>query len=91
MFELVASENFKEKELYSFGATSGDGRLPVTGLVVDGNGNLFGTTQAGGGSTACQFGCGTVFELVNSSGNYTREGTVQFHGQRGWSIAGTAP
>ena len=35
-FELVASENFKEKELYSFGVTSGDGQLPVTGLVVDG-------------------------------------------------------
>ena len=46
VFELVASENFKEKELYSFGATSGDGQLPVTGLVVDGIGNLFGTTQA---------------------------------------------
>ena len=81
VFELVASENFKEKELYSFGATSGDGQLPVAGLVVDGNGNLFGTTQAGGGSTACQFGCGTVFELVNSSGSYTEKVLHSFTGQ----------
>ena len=88
VFELVASENFKEKELYSFGATSGDGQLPVTGLVVDGNGNLFGTTQAGGGSTACQFGCGTVFELVNSSGNYTEKVLYSFTGSEGGQSPG---
>ncbi len=88
VFELVASENFKEKELYSFGATSGDGQLPVTGLVVDGNGNLFGTTQTGGGSTACQFGCGTVFELVNSSGSYTEKVLYSFTGSEGGQSPG---
>ena len=61
---------YTESVLYSFGATSDDGQLPG-GLVIDGSGNLYGTTQAGGGSSACQFGCGTVFELAEASGVYT--------------------
>ena len=80
VFELVASENFKEKVLYSFAATGGDGQGPEAGLVVDGSGNLFGTTQFGGTSTNCQFGCGAVFELVNSSGNYTEKILHSFTG-----------
>ena len=80
VFELVASENFKEKVLYSFAATGGDGQGPEAGLVVDGSGNLFGTTQFGGTSTNCQFGCGTVFELVNSSGSYTENVLYSFTG-----------
>jgi uncharacterized repeat protein (TIGR03803 family) len=72
---------YTESLLYSFGATSGDGQLPVTGLVMDGSGNLFGTTQSGGTSTNCQFGCGTVFELVNSSGIYTFMQLYSFIGQ----------
>jgi uncharacterized repeat protein (TIGR03803 family) len=80
VFELVASENFKEKVLYSFAAAGGDGQGPEAGLVVDGSGNLFGTTQFGGTSTNCQFGCGTVFELVNSSGNYTEKVLYSFTG-----------
>ena len=38
---------------------------------MDGCGNLYGTTQAGGGSSACHFGCGTVFRLPEASGTYT--------------------
>jgi hypothetical protein len=40
-----------------------DGALPAAGLVSDGIGNLYGTTQKGGTGAACQFGCGTVFEV----------------------------
>ena len=40
-----------------------DGALPTAGLVSDGIGNLYGTTQKGGTGAACQFGCGAVFEL----------------------------
>lgn len=43
--------------LYSF-AGGDDGSDPVAGLVMDGNGNLYGTTSAGG-----TYGAGTVFEL----------------------------
>ncbi len=38
-----------------------NGEQPEGGLIADGNGNLFGTTEAGGA-----FGLGTVFELAGS-------------------------
>jgi uncharacterized repeat protein (TIGR03803 family) len=47
-----------ETVLYSFGASSTDGNVPVTGVIFDANGNLYGTTNAGG-----NFGNGTVYEL----------------------------
>ena len=37
-----------ESILWSFGYGS-DGNLPVAGLIVDSNGNLFGTTRQGRG------------------------------------------
>ncbi len=40
-----------------------DAALPAAGLTFDGAGNLYSTTQEGGNRTACQFGCGTVFEV----------------------------
>ncbi len=68
----------KETVLYSF--TGGaDGGSPESGLVLDAQGNLYGTTS-GGGDLACDapYGCGTVFELqmpstltVSTSGNGT--------------------
>ncbi len=42
-----------------------DGEFPVAGLFLDPNGNLFGTTSAGGGGP-CFGGCGTVFEIGKS-------------------------
>src|SRR5579871_1192608 len=48
---------------YSNGACL-DGAEPVSGLILDGAGNLYGTTKAGGAPTcAIAGGCGTVFEL----------------------------
>ena len=41
-----------------------DGSLPYAGLMMDAAGNLFGTTSHGGGSTNCDGGCGTVFEVT---------------------------
>jgi len=47
--------------LYTF--TSGaDGGDPIGGLIMDPQGNLYGTT-AEGGNPACPHGCGTVFKL----------------------------
>src|SRR3984957_6557409 len=54
-----------ETVLYSFCNRSGcaDGSGPDGGVVMDGRGNLYGTTGLGG--TACnQNGCGTVFKLA---------------------------
>ena len=48
--------------LHSF--TGGaDGQNPVAGVIRDAAGNLYGTTQYGGGLTCFGSGCGTVFKL----------------------------
>jgi uncharacterized repeat protein (TIGR03803 family) len=61
----TSSGKWKETVLHSF--TGGeDGANPVSGLIFDTKGNLYGTTQTGGAS-----GFGVVFELApNSSGEW---------------------
>ena len=50
-----------ETVLYSFGSQLGDGNLPYAGLVMDKQGNFYGTTETGGVG-----GVGTVFELSSA-------------------------
>jgi uncharacterized repeat protein (TIGR03803 family) len=70
VYELVnSSGTYTEKLLYSFGGSSGDGQIPLGGLIVDSSGNLYGTTRTGGDSAYN----GIVFELMNSSGTYTEK------------------
>ena len=62
----TAGGSWTESVLYAFkGVRAGDGNGPEGALVFDQNGNLFGTTYAGG--TACSdsgpTGCGTFFQL----------------------------
>lgn len=54
-----------ETVLYAFNGGS-DGEEPFAQLIMDGNGNLYGTTAYGGGGTACGFSfhCGTVFRIA---------------------------
>ena len=53
-----------EKVLYSFGTNgSTDGEGPSEGVVLDSNGNIYGTTEYGGSSND-----GTVFELAKANG-----------------------
>lgn len=61
------------KVLWSFAEASGDGAYPVSSLVSDAPGNLYGTTQYGGSSAGgCAIGCGTIFELSpNSDGTWS--------------------
>ncbi|HYW76133.1 MAG TPA: choice-of-anchor tandem repeat GloVer-containing protein [Gammaproteobacteria bacterium] len=54
-----------ETVLYSFGSSGNDGADPQAGLVMDGSGNLYGTTYRGG-----KFSDGTVFE-ISSAGTET--------------------
>lgn len=53
-----------ESVLYSFGGTLSDGRDPEAGLIGDAAGNLYGTTERGGGTICAGNGCGTVFKLT---------------------------
>lgn len=57
------SRSGEETVLHDF-AGGNDGWMPSTGLVRDAAGDLFGTTDGGGG-TGCSYGlgCGIVFEL----------------------------
>lgn len=82
VFELVnSSGTYMEKVLYSFGGTAADGTDPIASLLLDASGNLYGTTKLGGSTTACGgSGCGTVFELVNSSGSYAERLLHSFSG-----------
>jgi len=67
VFELTLGigGTWTENVLYRFEGGS-DGSTPISGLVFDHAGNIFGTTEAGGG-LACQLGCGTVFKLTPST------------------------
>jgi uncharacterized repeat protein (TIGR03803 family) len=63
------------KVLWTFAGPPNDGNVPKSPLVFDKAGNLYGTTEGGGNSTAeiCEGGgCGTVFRLSpNQDGSWT--------------------
>jgi uncharacterized repeat protein (TIGR03803 family) len=69
--------------LHSFGATLTDAASPYAGLVQGKDGNLYGTTAAGG-----RYGDGTVFRITtNGAGVFPL--LVSFHGDNGASpVAG---
>ena len=58
------------KTLHNFGFGPKDGIYPNGGLIIDGAGNLYGTTFMGGAHTASAVG-GTVFELSPPAGART--------------------
>lgn len=69
VFELSPSgSGFTYKILYSFDPNNKDGQYPFGSLVLDKDGNLYGTTTAGGSSNQ-----GTVFELSPQSGGSWKE------------------
>jgi uncharacterized repeat protein (TIGR03803 family) len=89
VFKLFKSGGkWKEKVLYSF--TGGaDGGEPWGALISDKNGNLYGTTYAGGVSDFYS-DVGTVFELVRSGDHWKEQVLHDFGGEGdGWNpIAG---
>lgn len=63
---------------------SADGALPDYGpMVMDKKGNLYGTTEFGGGSPNCSYGCGTVFQLTKKKGVWTQRLLYSFSASDG--------
>lgn len=62
-----------EKVIYSFNADNG--YAPISGLLLDASGNIFGTTQDGG-----VYGNGTVFEVVFAGGVASETVLYSFQG-----------
>ena len=56
-------------------ANCADGSNPAAGLILDGVGNLYGTTEAGGFSSNC---CGTVFEMSVGQSGWTENVLYSF-------------
>jgi uncharacterized repeat protein (TIGR03803 family) len=59
VFKITPSGTFTT--LHNFDST--DGSYPYAGLIQATNGGFYGATFGGGSSSACSFGCGTVFSL----------------------------
>ncbi|MFZ0418611.1 MAG: choice-of-anchor tandem repeat GloVer-containing protein [Candidatus Sulfotelmatobacter sp.] len=94
VFKLTptSSGGWEETILHAFKGGS-DGSIPdeYATLIFDAEGNLYGTTSAGGGSTACGNGgfggCGTVFELSPAPNGSWKEKTLyRFAGGSGGSL-----
>jgi uncharacterized repeat protein (TIGR03803 family) len=86
-----AGGKYEETILHSFNklnTRNADGCNPESYLVPDAAGNLYGTTNTGGGGgmngTLCDNGCGSVFKLApNGNGTYTESVIHSFPGTKG--------
>jgi uncharacterized repeat protein (TIGR03803 family) len=84
VFELShnSSGQWTETVLYRFTGNA-DGGEPNSGLTIDSEGNLYGTTIAGGDlncSPLGSSGCGTVFKLTHGSSGWTESVLYAFPG-----------
>lgn len=79
-----ASGRWTESVLYSFKGGS-DGANPISSLVSDSTGNLYGTTSAGGDS-GCD--CGVIFKMhPSATGEWTESVVYRFPGMPGPGFA----
>jgi uncharacterized repeat protein (TIGR03803 family) len=82
VFELLPDSDGKwtEKTLFNF-TSSSTGTTPFGGLIFDAEGNLYGTTDAGGiVKKGCGLGCGTVFKLSPAQGSWKETILYEFNG-----------
>jgi uncharacterized repeat protein (TIGR03803 family) len=65
VFELSPGANGKWQETVLHSFIGSDGSGPNAPVILDGNGNLYGTSSSGGTGSGCT--CGTVFKLSPSA------------------------
>lgn len=83
VFELSpTSSGWALTTLYAFNGGT-DGAVPTSGLVMDKEGNFYGTTAWGGGSSNCRYGCGTIFKLSLTSTGWQEKVVHAFTGEDG--------
>ncbi len=63
VFEILPNSHggWRERVIHNFG--NAPSANPASALMFDPSGNLYGTTQQGGGLTSCGGGCGTLFKM----------------------------
>lgn len=83
-FELLhESGGWNERVLHRFNGKHGDGYGPYAAPILDGQGNLFGTTEYGGVQCGTS-SCGVVYELSPEAGGKWKERILhRFHGSDG--------
>jgi uncharacterized repeat protein (TIGR03803 family) len=87
VFQLSrVSGGWQASVLHSFSGVHLDGAYPDSGVVQDSSGNLYGTTESGGGDhTSCQvqsdYGCGMVFELSPNGSQWKESILKAFSGR----------
>lgn len=80
VFELTPNSNgdWTETVLYNFPLGNGDGWNVYGTLLLDGSGNLYGTTVSGG-QTGCGRTCGTVYELMPTASGWQETTLLEFN------------
>ena len=74
-----AQEKVVHNSIYDFQGTS-DGQGVAGSVVFDQEGNLYGATTDGGAQTCPFSGCGTVFQLISSNGQWSESVLYVFQG-----------
>lgn len=77
VFQLIpqSSGSWTGGLIYTFTGKNGDGNRPFGGVVLDGAGDVYGTTQEGGSSNE-----GTVYELTPKGSGFTESIIFNFTG-----------
>jgi uncharacterized repeat protein (TIGR03803 family) len=72
------------KVLHAFNPDNGDGYFPQAGVILDAQGNIYGTATKGGLETCPGDGCGIVFQLTpNPDGTWNENPIHEFNGSDG--------
>ncbi len=80
VYKLTGNANgsFTCTVLHSFTGSLHDGSIPLNGVTLDSNGNIYGVTSQGG-----QYNCGTVYALLRSATGYSYNIIHSFAGKDG--------